>query len=498
MKDRNLSNYTKCSFIIILLSVLFQSDWFSRGCHDEEIIRLLETFVFIENSTYYVKSPGDEFLFRAHFSTHLRSSSERRFVIYFIDSFTHAATVLKNRSLCSIIGYGLIEETLSVQRDGILLLRIFLHSKEKVFNSLFALTMVDIIELRPLTKKERKQIAIINRNLPYVNSSEPPSVSFPNQGLEIKTIQGFENLQDGIMRNLNYDTIYYNNHNLSNKYGLPIDVSAYNHKKGSVNYLKHVWDFLFFTFKNEGLFITYLSNPGWDKFIYFQIIEPSDGFWPYLSFPKWKKFVRFDLNENSTAFPYWKLYPRKQNQFFPLEKYKPILGEKFDYDREYFFNIQSMRRKLFEKKGFSAFQGCSEGEFIPFPYKRKIVWGVIKNGSKRVVNTDTWTYEIGGRNVSALFKEANFVTLLNKECMRVLVTQAYSTTVNPIKNLKLEDKETFLWNIWKLHDYPPAFITVKHEIYLPVTTVVTVITLLIAIIFFIFIRECITRDKKRI
>ena len=179
-----------------------------------------------------------------------------------------------------------------------------------------------------------------------------------------------------------------------------------------------------------------------------------------------------------------------------------------------------MRRNLYKKKGFSAFQGCDEGEFIPFDYKGKLIWGVIKNGTKRVVNTNTWTYEVGGHNVSALLKENNFsVTLLNKECMHAMTTEsttkrrstvaelttekrythAESTTkvVNPAKNVQLEDRETFLRFIWKLHDYPPSFITVKHEIYLPVVTVVIIVTLLITIGFLIFIRGCITKNENR-
>ena len=483
---------------ITLLIVLFKSDWFSRGCDDDGGV--LETFVFIENSTYTVESPGDEFLFRAHFSTRLRPK-ERQFVIYFIDPLTYAAAVLKNRSFCSTVGYGLIEETLSIQKDGILLLKIFLcpHPilNDVMLDSLFALTIVNVTEpAPPLTEKELKKANIINQNLPWVDMSIP-GVVFPGNGkLEIETIQSFENAQDGLMQNNNYAIMFYNNHALSNHRGLPINVLAYKKKYGLANVVRQCWSFFFLTFKNiKGLFIKYLPFPGWRSF-------------PYFSF------------NNDTGFPYVIMYPRKYDQFSPLEGRGRVLDEKVDPNREYFFDIQLMRRNLYKKKGFSAFQGCDEGEFIPFDYEGKLNWGVIKNGTKRVVNTNTWTYEVGGHNVNALLKENNFsVTLLIKECMHAPTTEsttkrrstaaelttekrythAESTTkvVNPAKNVQLEDRETFLRFIWKLHDYPPSFITVKHEIYLPVVTVVIIVTLLITIGFLIFIRGCITKNENR-
>lgn len=366
--------------MIIVSIVVLGGVWFSYGCTNEtESLQVWETFAFIENSTYSVKNSGDEVLFRAHFSTRLRSSGERRFVIYFIDPSTSAATVLKNCSLGPIIGYGLIEETLSIKKDGVLLLKISLHSSDEMLDSLFALTMVNVIQSSPpLTKKELKKASIIRRSLPYMHWSQR-KIIFPDNGLELKTLQLFESVQDGIMQNLNYAILSYNGHLLSNEDGLPIDVSAYN-RNGSANSLKGASGFLFLTFKNvEGLYITYIHK--WYHFVYFQLLDRKNG---------------------SGSFPFPKLYPMKNHRFFPLENYE---RKQIDFNKEYFFNVQSMRRNLYKRKGFAALQGCGEGEFIPIDHNNEIVWAVVKSGTKRMVDTDTWTYEIGGRNVSALAKK---------------------------------------------------------------------------------------------
>ena len=403
--------------IIISIIVVLGSIWFSNSCDNR--YRLEQTFVFIENSTYTIQNPGNEFLFRAHFSNRLPYSGKERYVIYFIDPLTFAATVLKNSSFDSIIGYRLIEETLVVQKDGVLLLKISLHPslKNKSFDSVFALAIVNVTEPHPpLTKEELEYVATVNRILPYFDKDDI-TIYFPNGGRKLKTLQLYQTYKDGIMKNYNYGDLVYNNYSLKNMNGLANDVSAYNYKDGRKNYLINYDGFFFLTYEgDETLYIKYIG--AWYTYWYHDLIKEG-------------------LITKSNP------WLQRYEIFSPLQGYgQTTLDDNVDLNEKYFFKTQAIRRELYKDKGFLAFQGCGEGEYILFNSNKLLVWGVVENGTKRVVNFKIFPYDSEGDRIDTWVNKSQFpiITLgqkpTKKNKVNCITEYVFLQTYPRVKNLK--------------------------------------------------------------
>ena len=500
--------------VVFIVSIMIFGgiNWCSNGCFNKESNRRLQTFIFIENSTYSVNSPGDEFLFRAHFSNRLLFSEKQRAVIYFIDPLTFEATVLKNCSFYLKVGYGLIEETLTVQKDGVLLLTIYFSPRKKVrqkmYDSIFALAIVNVTEPQPpLTKKEWKHATIMKQSLPYYDDIKRRGLIFPTGGLQLEFLQKYCSYSDGIMENHNFGYVLYNNHFISNKEGVSLNISAYNYKDGRNNFI--------FT-DYEGCFL-FLRFQG-DRRLYIKFTRNPDIYW-YHSI-KGKRI-------------------RARSYMFKYGGFSPLIGtghitldNVIDPNKMYFFETQIMRRELYKEKGFSAFQGCGEGEFDLFDdHGEKLIWGIFKNGKKKIINFTTWPYNSAKRRIDTFINKSKFYIVLNCTKNKVYPTTKYFSqtplvtlktkleketmkpekettkpeketmkpekeTTKPEKETVKPEKEKIVWWFISKMKTVPSFILIKHEIYLPVIILVIITLSFLTIPILMLIQKCVLNKFK--
>ena len=384
----------------------------------------------------------------------------------------------------------------TVLKDGVLLLRISIFPKSRyAFDSMFALTIVNVTESYPYTVKELEHAILMSKSLPYFqpfriiggvksflnfpNSSttylESNRIIFPRDGLDLKSIKIYKNYRDGLMENYNYRIILYNYLPLNKgRNGSVFDVSAYNfNKRTKNNILKQFNVFLFMRYQdNNNLYIQYILDLNKKKFdCFFSENIPKC---LYVIMNQKTKELDCYIPKNIQECLY--LVKKRDDWFIPLWGFGRYNLDELDPNKNYFFTVQSMRRNLYKEKGFTALQGYDEGEFALRSFKGTVVWIVFKNGTENIVNFNTWPYDSNGNRIDTSFNNHKFPVILNE----IQPTTDYFLQNLPT-TLALEEKYMYFRIPVEFKDYILSFIIIKHEIYLPIISLVMIIVLLLVI-----------------